>query len=35
MPPSGAVFTILCSAGFLVRLILGEESFLSAKLGEP
>jgi protein-S-isoprenylcysteine O-methyltransferase Ste14 len=34
MPPSGAVFTILMLAGFLVRLILGEESFLSAKLGE-
>jgi len=35
MPPSGAVFTILAIVFFQIRLILGEESFLAAKLGEP
>jgi len=34
MPPSGAVFTLALLAGFQGRLILGEEAFLSAKLGE-
>jgi protein-S-isoprenylcysteine O-methyltransferase Ste14 len=34
MPPSGAVFTLVVLIGFQVRLILGEEAFLRAKLGE-
>ncbi len=34
MPPSGAVFCIVAIGIFQVRLILGEESFLSGKLGE-
>ena len=35
MPPSGAVFCILAIALFQLRLIAGEEAFLTAKLGEP
>jgi len=35
MPPSGAVFCILAISIFQLRLIAAEESFLSAKLGEP
>ncbi len=35
MPPSGALFTIVLSGFFYLRLILGEEAFLSGKLGEP
>ena len=35
MPPSGAIFCILAVALFQLRLISGEESFLTAKLGEP
>ena len=35
MPPSGAVFMILAIVFFQVRLIFGEEAFLTAKLGEP
>jgi protein-S-isoprenylcysteine O-methyltransferase Ste14 len=35
MPPSGAIFSILAIAFFELRLIAGEESFLTAKLGEP
>jgi protein-S-isoprenylcysteine O-methyltransferase Ste14 len=35
MPPSGAALSLLLLAFFLVRLTLGEESFLSAQLGEP
>ena len=35
MLPSGAIFTIIAIAFFLLRLIGGEESFLTAKLGEP
>ncbi|MDW5265620.1 MULTISPECIES: isoprenylcysteine carboxylmethyltransferase family protein [Acidobacteriaceae] len=35
MPPSGAVFTIVAIVVFQIRLILGEEAFLAAKLGEP
>ena len=35
MPPSGAVFCIVAIVLFQVRLILGEEAFLAAKLGEP
>jgi protein-S-isoprenylcysteine O-methyltransferase Ste14 len=34
MPPSGAVLTLVALIAFQVRLILGEEAFLSAKLGE-
>lgn len=34
MPPSGALFTIVLSGVFYLRLILGEEAFLSAQLGE-
>ena len=34
MPPSGAVFTIVATVLFEIRLILGEEAFLTAKLGE-
>jgi protein-S-isoprenylcysteine O-methyltransferase Ste14 len=35
MPPSGAVFTLVVLVGFQIRLILGEEAFLRARLGEP
>lgn len=35
MPPSGALFLIVLVTVFYVRLILGEEAFLTAKLGEP
>jgi protein-S-isoprenylcysteine O-methyltransferase Ste14 len=35
MPPSGAVFCILAISLFQLRLIAAEESFLTAKLGEP
>ena len=35
MPPSGAIFCILAIGFFELRLILGEEAFLTAKLGEP
>jgi protein-S-isoprenylcysteine O-methyltransferase Ste14 len=35
MRPSGAVFTVVGIVGFQMRLILGEEAFLRAKLGEP
>jgi protein-S-isoprenylcysteine O-methyltransferase Ste14 len=35
MRPSGAVFTVVALVGFHVRLILAEEAFLRAKLGEP
>ena len=35
MPPSGAIFCILAVAFFQLRLIFGEESFLTAKLGAP
>jgi len=35
MPPSGAAFTLILLAIFLVRLILGEEAFLASRLGEP
>jgi len=34
MRPSGAVFTVVALVGFQVWLILGEEAFLRAKLGE-
>lgn len=35
MPPSGALFTVVLTGLFYLRLILGEEAFLSGKLGEP
>jgi protein-S-isoprenylcysteine O-methyltransferase Ste14 len=35
MPPSGAVFCIVAIAFVQLRLIAGEESFLTAKLGAP
>lgn len=35
MPITGAVFTIMLIAFFQLRLILGEEAFLSARLSEP
>jgi protein-S-isoprenylcysteine O-methyltransferase Ste14 len=35
MPPSGAIFCILAIIVFQLRLIAVEESFLTAKLGEP
>ncbi len=35
MPPSGALFSIVLITIFVVRLTLGEEAFLAARLGEP
>ncbi len=35
MPASGAVFTCVLAVLFLMRLLLAEESFLTAKLGAP
>jgi protein-S-isoprenylcysteine O-methyltransferase Ste14 len=35
MPPSGAIFCIVAVFLFQLRLIAGEESFLTSKLGEP
>ncbi|MGA9062673.1 MAG: isoprenylcysteine carboxylmethyltransferase family protein [Terracidiphilus sp.] len=35
MPPSGALFTMVLLTIFYLRLILGEEAFLAAELGEP
>ncbi len=35
MPPTGALFTMVLVTLFYVRLIVGEEAFLSAKIGEP
>jgi protein-S-isoprenylcysteine O-methyltransferase Ste14 len=35
MPPSGALFILIAVPVFLLRLTLGEEAFLAAKLGEP
>ncbi|MFZ0746471.1 MAG: isoprenylcysteine carboxylmethyltransferase family protein [Terracidiphilus sp.] len=35
MPPTGALCTMTVLTFFLMRLILGEEAFLSAQLGEP
>jgi protein-S-isoprenylcysteine O-methyltransferase Ste14 len=35
MPPTGAVFCILAISIFQLRLIAAEESFLTAKLGDP
>ena len=35
MPPTGALFAIVFITIFEIRLILGEEAFLSTQLGEP
>jgi len=35
MPPTGALFTMLLLTPFLLRLILGEEAFLTHQLGQP
>jgi len=35
MTPSGALFTLVVMTVHFLRLILGEEAFLSAKLGDP
>jgi uncharacterized SAM-binding protein YcdF (DUF218 family) len=35
MMPSGALFTIIVIGLFQLRLMLAEEAFLTAKLGEP
>jgi protein-S-isoprenylcysteine O-methyltransferase Ste14 len=35
MPPSGALFTLVLLTIHFLRLILGEEAFLAAQLGEP
>jgi protein-S-isoprenylcysteine O-methyltransferase Ste14 len=35
MPPTGALFTVVLFTVFLLRLILGEEAFLTGQLGEP
>jgi protein-S-isoprenylcysteine O-methyltransferase Ste14 len=35
MPATGAMFTMTVLTVFLLRLILGEEAFLTAQLGEP
>ena len=35
MPPTGALFSMVLLTVFLFRLILGEEAFLTAKLGQP
>lgn len=35
MPPTGALFVVLLLGAFLFRLILSEEAFLSARLGDP
>jgi len=35
MPPTGALFAVALITVFLLRLILGEEAFLTAALGEP
>jgi protein-S-isoprenylcysteine O-methyltransferase Ste14 len=35
MPPTGALFTMVLVTVFYLRLILGEEAFLTAQIGEP
>ena len=35
MPVTGALFTVVLIGVFLMRLILGEEAFLSKQIGEP
>jgi protein-S-isoprenylcysteine O-methyltransferase Ste14 len=35
MTPTGALFTVVLMSIFLLRLILGEEAFLTAQMGQP
>ena len=35
MPPTGAVFVLMIVGVFLLRLVLGEEAFLTGQLGDP
>jgi protein-S-isoprenylcysteine O-methyltransferase Ste14 len=35
MPATGALFAVVLETAFLLRLILGEEAFLTSQLGEP
>lgn len=35
MPPGGALFTIVLTGIFYLRLIFGEEAFLAGQIGEP
>ena len=35
MPPTGALFTMVLMTIHFLRLILGEEAFLTAQIGEP
>ena len=35
MPPSGALFSMVLLTIFFLRLILGEEAFLTTQLGQP
>lgn len=35
MPPSGAIFFLAATVLFYIRLMLGEERYLAAQLGEP
>jgi protein-S-isoprenylcysteine O-methyltransferase Ste14 len=35
MPPNGALFAMVLISIFLFRLIMGEEAFLAAQIGEP
>jgi hypothetical protein len=35
MPPTGALFVLIAIPVFVLRLILGEEAFLTNKLGQP
>jgi len=35
MPPSGAVFFVMASAVQILRLVLGEETYLASRQGEP
>ena len=35
MPPSGTAVSLVLITAFVMRLILGEEAFLTARLGEP
>ncbi len=35
MPPSGAIFFLVATVFFYLRLILGEEQYLATHLGEP
>jgi len=35
MPPTGALFVLIAVLLFLLRIVLGEEAFLSGQLGQP